>query len=1314
MLLFLAEHGGGRMSRRMFYVGMKFCFQKAGSRHKDTGYTFVQWNAKVQFKRKSDHVQVQHLVALCRPVRTDSILELRLEGNMFISRHDLSFHFIYCDPRIINLIGYEPTDLIGRTAYQFHCPRDVLICKQCHKLLILSGSSKSDYYRFLSRSGKWVWLCTHATIVYDTTKKPQYVVCKNYVISEKEAREKLTQECQDFSDMKCLGFSLETDLPHLEHSPDKSLSHLDQQEEDGEALVHQLLSSRPVDVSDNPYARPRKKRNVPRVVGMGVSFPPGGAKNATFNADFRKDVIGHQGLNVSSHLDKLSSIDMLTSFDQLLTSQTQLDDANTLSLDSYTLPSSEDLAISFNDMLESSQTLQSIEESPVMTSDGQPNCDQLISGTLDSLDVPSLDQTFTSSFSGYGEFQPDLIDLMDYTPNVTESSMVTPSLDVTPSSEVMDYTPTTVYIKTTTNTFYRQPPGSISVLPQTFFMKSPSNDSSNFVSRHAPTKSQNLQSSSKLLSLLKSSDTIEMPAPKVSVTNIPETVAKAKSTVSILNDVFLSQDKKSQSERGLTAPSAGYRQSTFGHTDKNVTVSSNSLHESIGDVLFPNTASEDVMTDSHSDPFLSQLTDSSLYTDIMDEDLCPKDLTDMPMLSLTCMTDDQMPEKHDSSTVTLSSIGTTFSSSSMKELDSFLNIVSPSSDSMVPLNDSQTIPAAEKCSIASQPDLPPQGIKMAPMSWLSNESSSDSDNQGRDSDSQGRPSLLRSLLDKEGEVTQGPLTYKEWILEEALKKKNEFKRNRLSTRTSKHAANQRLRGSKCVRSTELPLPQSHASLFSKEMCQRKPTKELPLPPSAHRHKTPSSSQSSPTSSNEEMNLPDDLLDLAVEYCANLAPDQAEALLSDLNDTTSLEDNLYSLITSCPSQSKSLNTGGSKQISLLDSSQQSNNHLFSNASQPVSELAQPSKNLIGSTLGSSGHSVISVLSPPDGSVYKSSSGKDTNKMSLLRAAVTSPDVDKLIEQIPFGNIINFQQPPTDKKTDEPDVFITKVNGLQKMSVDESSQVNSVFKVPCLNNVRSPGKTSPSKAFQNSPLSTSDHIDAILFDHFYTASIATPHSPSAFINTSVESPGCVVSTRVQPESSPAPKVIFINRGTQGKAKSTPSSPRISPSGQCSPNSPRSTGASASDLSSTRPISVMIMKKENHRSRRSKSIGIQTDNEPGEVYPEFERSSTDTILYPSVSRISPKMPFLPSPSPSDTTSLSTSPTMSELEKFLRGFSSPEESCFSGEEDSQRRRGTPFLQKLLTGELSKDNYQRIDQQMLERERRESISSGCSDYDMN
>ncbi|CAL1526398.1 unnamed protein product, partial [Lymnaea stagnalis] len=266
------------MTKRMFYVGMKFCFQKPGCRNKTSGYTLVQWNAKLQLKRssKGGHPCVNGMVALCRTVRTDSILEIRMDGSMFLSRHDLGFHFIYCDPRIINLIGYEPSELIGRTAYQFHCPRDILICKECHKLLIVSGSSQSEYYRFLSRSGKWVWLTTHATIVYDTAKNPQYVVCKNYVISEEEAERKISQERRDFEAMKCLGFSLETDLPAVVHADtSRRLPSFYAPAEDGDTLVKDLLNTKQKDISHNPYARPRKRRNLS---AMGVSNPVGGAK----------------------------------------------------------------------------------------------------------------------------------------------------------------------------------------------------------------------------------------------------------------------------------------------------------------------------------------------------------------------------------------------------------------------------------------------------------------------------------------------------------------------------------------------------------------------------------------------------------------------------------------------------------------------------------------------------------------------------------------------------------------------------------------------------------------------------------------------------------------------------------------------------------------------------------------------------------------------------------------------------------------------------------------------------------------------------
>lgn len=39
------------------------------------------------------------LVAIVRPVETEPIVEIRLDGNVFMSRHDLSMRFIFCDPR---------------------------------------------------------------------------------------------------------------------------------------------------------------------------------------------------------------------------------------------------------------------------------------------------------------------------------------------------------------------------------------------------------------------------------------------------------------------------------------------------------------------------------------------------------------------------------------------------------------------------------------------------------------------------------------------------------------------------------------------------------------------------------------------------------------------------------------------------------------------------------------------------------------------------------------------------------------------------------------------------------------------------------------------------------------------------------------------------------------------------------------------------------------------------------------------------------------------------------------------------------------
>lgn len=54
----------------------------------------------------------------------------------------------------------------------------------CFFTVLTKGQSVSKYYRFLVRTGGWVWLQTKANIVYDSKScQPQFVLCTNYIIS---------------------------------------------------------------------------------------------------------------------------------------------------------------------------------------------------------------------------------------------------------------------------------------------------------------------------------------------------------------------------------------------------------------------------------------------------------------------------------------------------------------------------------------------------------------------------------------------------------------------------------------------------------------------------------------------------------------------------------------------------------------------------------------------------------------------------------------------------------------------------------------------------------------------------------------------------------------------------------------------------------------------------------------------------------------------------------------------------------------------------------------------------------------------------
>lgn len=47
-------------------------------------------------------------------------MDIPLDSKTFLSRHSMDMKFTYCDDRILELIGYHPEELLGRSAYEFY------------------------------------------------------------------------------------------------------------------------------------------------------------------------------------------------------------------------------------------------------------------------------------------------------------------------------------------------------------------------------------------------------------------------------------------------------------------------------------------------------------------------------------------------------------------------------------------------------------------------------------------------------------------------------------------------------------------------------------------------------------------------------------------------------------------------------------------------------------------------------------------------------------------------------------------------------------------------------------------------------------------------------------------------------------------------------------------------------------------------------------------------------------------------------------------------------------------------------------------
>ncbi|BFZ11790.1 hypothetical protein BsWGS_14828 [Bradybaena similaris] len=1472
---------GWRTVRPIMNIAMPICLQgKSTSCRKELGYTLVEWNVGLGF---NNGPRAGRLVGLCRPVGPGPLVPSRLEGNMFTSRHDLSFRFTSCDHRLVNLTGYEPEDLFGWAPYHFISPWDAAVYKQSVQALMSQGASISRSYRFLSKSGVWVGMVTQATVVYDTRSKPRYIVCKNHIVRDERIQQKQNKEKEDFLKMKCLSFCVEDELSaanQLKLSQSSTTNKQNLNKLDSDLVLKQFFDS---DQSSNlvsPWCRSTIQETFISIPSPNVTTAfPSNESFFTMAVDSSQNVSQETAVNdicdycipktkllldyenksiqyeesthaqqtegVPESVTSICEVDMLdTGVDSCpeLTSQRNLPVDNTVD------------TMNFDQVFECCNPVDKCSLTDAFPEQSWIQMEASDLGDLNMADCQrgphqgNADITYAES-AGDTEYQTvqneikdnrqgeralDAHSALEYsqqcshrlndlclprTPwmmcNLTHESILSPTGDNLQKISESDCFKSAHQTTETSRNILSGKCASILQLESAPTSSSASTLRREFVG-HCYDYSQdeknalsnacaqtNLSSSSyqhnngsavcfesdfssdsvwyarqiSPSSNIPSSDSVWCAQPTSHAGNIPSSVSK----LPIVNHEFLSSPSCHVSACETHQDNSSVQYGSSSESENPSLCNAAAIFSESDNANYLNSFFS-MMTNIKYDPFLNQTSFNNLnplnsidQTDDVDSSKCPvnahlavsqtsqieqgkksdfendeinhSDFSSAPyfVVSETPMSDALVvPECFDAASL---------SCERMDARDTFLCNSSSDTCSATCFNRTANCQAML---FPEHVDCDSHLASDSPLCCRSNDSS--------DSDTSGSTSLLRTLLDKEEKYVQGPLTYAEWIFEQALKKKCDIKKTKISYLKSeiKHTDNKRGKNSRSIyrKSVDMPLPASSHSIklnISKSNFPQKPTKELPLPvstkattqqpslPSQENNNTErfpqansevnnditeNNDQTSQDSSND-FDLPDDLLDMAMEYCASIETDQDDGLITDLTDHFLSEDHFNSLCGSPPQDLKSVCSPSThnKPGSLIRSQSYSvsSSSTERNAESSTNEMTvhllesgylnqEPVSNLRSESSQNSRNTENNVKTRNS----QTNSARWGTKMSLLRTAVMTPDVDKLIEHIPLPNSCKYS-------VNNRDILVPKSAKLQEHSIPASVQVShgNLCKIPSVETLTSPDASSllhPHKHFYKHTIKSGDKpaLNYVCKTSLSKDSVTRRQHLSHCLSTTS------ANGFPKPKSGQSRFVLKISIHQDCSSTVTNSNKSYENSinqkfkNITSHTTARAAGVSVTDSSATQPVSVIIMRKENNRSRRSKSIAIQTDNDPGEKFPDFEHSPSDTFLYPSVivcspssttseecdmspstSQLSPTSSSLSSLSPS---SKSTLANMRELEKSLyKGYDS---SSSSRQEGFQTIPNASFLQRLLMGQLSKDQYQHLDKQMMEAEKRVILSS--------
>jgi len=164
-----------------------------------------------------------------------------------ISKHTPEGIYTFVTPSSRALLGYDPEELLGRSAYEFLHPDDVATVQESHRAILEEPTTETVEYRIQRKDGRYIWFETISrTVTNDRAEKITEIIAVSREITERKQDEHLLQarlRLREFAMHHSLGDFMKKSIDEAEQLTESEIGFFHFVDEDQNTIWLQAWSS---------------------------------------------------------------------------------------------------------------------------------------------------------------------------------------------------------------------------------------------------------------------------------------------------------------------------------------------------------------------------------------------------------------------------------------------------------------------------------------------------------------------------------------------------------------------------------------------------------------------------------------------------------------------------------------------------------------------------------------------------------------------------------------------------------------------------------------------------------------------------------------------------------------------------------------------------------------------------------------------------------------------------------------------------------------------------------------------------------------